>query len=254
MQPSIFFGPEELDQSEVEECLAAAVRLQDIIKKNPIDTIGRARGVYRLLDADNPYTCSWAPQEVEAFGVMDLPNLFHRLWEQWPLLPSYYSLSNTISGPYSRVVLIGLVTGDGQPTYGGAPLYWTQKLGYFDRLGICALVPREGALRPDKDKKSLPMLDEETPPTGLAGKELSITYIVKRLTDDDGYEAFVEVKADNTIITNMPGYPPVVFNESDTAVEAATDWANKLCAELKDQGHEVVSTSVLKPDGTYIQL
>lgn len=250
MRPSIFLGPEELDQNEVEDCLAAAVRLQDVIKKNPIDTVGRAQGVYRLLSADNAFVTNWAPREVEVFAVLDLTNLFHRLFKGWPWLPSYYSQGNIMGGPYSRVVLVNLVTATGEPTHGGSPLYWAQKLGYLECLGIRMLVPRES---PPKEDMSL---DERAHRANLerekgAKKKVAVMFTVSPIEDDDrdGHRIVPSIdEGDGLLVGLVEDFPVTEYDGKAFSIVQAKGQIKRFCAQRREKGDEVTSAVVVTPD------
>lgn len=277
----IYFGPEELNQEEVELCLNEALKLWELIHAHPSPQVHSLTVLFERMVEIRPITAYWELSDIEVFrslGPNTLTSLFQRLHKMWPELPSY----DAPGEHYSRTVVYNCMTEQGVPTQGGLPLYWAHRLGLLERLGIRAVLPRsnpkpdvailsnegvmasEGILRTHECKaeldkelgidKGLERLEKAGTPKG-GEVTVRFTMVPMRVGYEVKSSAFV--KKDGKVIdqtNNLPGYPPteiILYNE---AMLHAKHQAKKLASELRGQECNVTRIEVITPDAECIKI
>lgn len=250
MSYTIFFGPESLSSGKIDECIARAQDLQQIVDTHMAEKLGDLVALCAKLFKQNEATAEWTVIDLEEFIQLDLQSLFDRIGTVWGdnlhNIPCF-----NLGGANFPVAALTC------PDYCGETeeetfidealaLKWLRKLGFLEMLGMVAYdeVPWEDTIEvvveDDEEEK-------QKPP-----RRISISIGVFQL--DEGYKVVPSMALGKggrgKVLDDLPtGFAAATFSTRGAAIETAKVWAKQLCGLQAEQGDEVVSATVLLPDG-----
>lgn len=260
MTYTIFFGPETLDDDKIDECIARAHDLQQIVcvyvDTDTHNKLGEVAHLHEELSKQNLATMSWViPDDLEEFAQIDIQGLFERIKNVWGdtlhNLPSF-----RLGGANFPVAVLSC------PEYCGETeeetfidealaLKWLMKLGFLNKLGIAAYdeVPWEESIE-------VVVEDEEE---GKQKPPRRITISIGVFALSEGYKVVPSLALGEGVRAKVLGDPPAgygaaTFSSRGAAIETAKLWAKQLCDLRIKQGDEVVSSAVLLPDGEKLEV